>query len=39
MSDLQIPFDGWYDTEHMNAKGKEIYSKKVAALMKNIIKA
>jgi hypothetical protein len=37
MSDSNIPYEAWSDTEHMNTKGKAIYSNKLAVVMKSIV--
>jgi hypothetical protein len=33
LSNLPIPSDGWYNREHLNSKGRDIYSKELAKML------
>lgn len=37
LSNITIPKEGWYNEEHLNGKGREIYSQKVAEVLKPIV--
>jgi hypothetical protein len=37
LSDMDIPREGWYNEEHLNKEGREVYSKKMVEMIKPLI--